>query len=194
MYKRLSVIICVIFMSVTLTGCSSDLKFIFKKEKPSINFYTENLINSYIENPPTEVSVFDVNMYKQQTLTEEQSFDVLKFMNSLKKDYALEKDSVDLSDEKITYKVFITFDNCKYVINVYNEKYISIYPWDGNHSKDYMDISQVPIAYNVYGLCKYFTDNSLNKDEEDITDKRENIEKEQPIKEPNESKEEKEGN
>lgn len=169
MYKKLLAVFCILFITLPLTGCS-DLKFIFQKDKPSINFHTENLTNSYIENPPTEVSVFDINMYKEKKLNDEECFDILKFINSLKKDYAIEENNIDLNENEMAYKVFITFDNIKYVINVYNEKYISVYPWDGTHKKDYIDMSKIPLSYNLYGLCKHFTDNSSSKDNTNETD------------------------
>ena len=43
-------------------------------------------------------------------------------------------------------------------ITIFNEKYISIYNWDGKYEVDYLNITEVPTSYNLYGICKYFTE------------------------------------
>ena len=160
MHKKLTAIILILFITLGLTGCSSDLKFIFKKEKLSYNFYTDQLINSYIKNPPLEVYVFDVNMYKQINLSQDQNFDILKFVNSLKPEYCNPDIKNSIEDKKSIYKVFISFADTKYAINIYDENYISISPWDGSLDKDYVDMKDIPLSLNLYGLCKYYVENN----------------------------------
>ncbi|WP_045516751.1 DUF4883 family protein, partial [Clostridium sporogenes] len=43
----------------------------------------------------------------------------------------------------------------KYIINVYNKQYISVYPFDGNFPMDYIDMNNIPEAYNLYNLCNF---------------------------------------
>lgn len=154
--KKLLTFICTVMIIFTCTGCNS-MKDVFSKEKPSNFFHTNNLISCYIDNSPNLVGIFDVNMHKQKNLNEEESFELLKFINSLRKEFAIEK--IDVFDNKPVYKIFITFNKAKYVINVYDERYISIHPWDSELSMDYLDIKDIPISYNIYGLCKYFLKN-----------------------------------
>ncbi|HID0854230.1 TPA: DUF4883 family protein, partial [Clostridium botulinum] len=59
------------------------------------------------------------------------------------------------SESKPLYKIFFTFEKDKYIINVYNKQYISVYPFDGNFPMDYIDMSNIPEAYNLYNLCNF---------------------------------------
>lgn len=55
------------------------------------------------------------------------------------------------------YKVFVNFSsNDVYVINVYNERYISVQPYDGNYSMDYIDMNNIYPSYNIFNFCKYY--------------------------------------
>ncbi|HID0886129.1 TPA: DUF4883 family protein, partial [Clostridium botulinum] len=58
-------------------------------------------------------------------------------------------------ESKPLYKIFFTFEKDKYIINVYNKQYISVYPFDGNFSMDYIDMNNIPEAYNLYNLCNF---------------------------------------
>ena len=51
--------------------------------------------------------------------------------------------------------MYFTFKNSKYVINIYNDKYAVVFPWDGKYPMDYINMSKVPIAYNLDGICNY---------------------------------------
>ncbi len=154
MYKKILTLIAIILILITTTSCSYDIKNIFKDEKPANSYHTYNLIDCYVDSTPNEVAVFDINLYKQKNLKEEEAFDVLRFINSIKNEYFIDKpDNIDTIP---VYKLFITFENEKYIINVYNERYISIYPWDGEYSMDYIDMAEIPLAFNLYGLCRYF--------------------------------------
>lgn len=102
---------------------------------------------------PKELYTLYMNFYKKKDFSKEDLYTLADFFNSLNNDSFIEKPA-NLPDKPL-YMIFLTFSKNKYVINVYNENYISIYPWDGAYNMDYIDTSKMYKAYNLYGLCKY---------------------------------------
>ena len=93
----------------------------------------------------------DTNFYKELELSKDSITTIKDFVHNLKK-----VNFIDLPKDlpnKPKFKLYLNFDKEKYVINIYTEKYISIYPWDGDYSMDYIDMTGVYLNYNLYGLC-----------------------------------------
>lgn len=151
--KKLLISFLLIISLLNITGCSYITNFLNDK-KPTNFYYTNGLISFYKQDKPQAVKVFYSDLYKERSLDKSNYEDIENFLNELKSELFIEKPS-NLPEVPI-YKIFIEFENIKYVINVYNEKFISIYPWDGKYDMDYVDMTKIPIAYNLYGLCKYF--------------------------------------
>lgn len=148
----------ILIITVTLiisTGCT-NIKLSLNKEKSQINYYSQELISNINKTEPTRISVFYREFFKEFDFPETESKDIISFLNTLDESYFIEKPS-DLP-ESYKYKVYIEFVDKKYAINIFNEKYISIYSWDGKYEVDYVNITEVPTSYNLYGICKYFTE------------------------------------
>ena len=77
------------------------------------------------------------------------------YTNLLAKNITLEKQYKITILETNFYKGSEINKKDKYIINVYNKQYISVYPFDGNFSMDYIDMSNIPEAYNLYNLCNF---------------------------------------
>lgn len=152
-YKKF-IIFFIILQILFLIGCDMNpIKLSINSGKP-FNFYYTNLLSKNIKLGNTmKCVIFDTNLYKEKELPAEENQTIKNFLNELTRDNFIEKPS-DLPQKPI-YKIFFKFDNDKYVINVYNNKYISVYPWDGSYSMDYIDMSSVHTANNIYYLCKY---------------------------------------
>ena len=102
---------------------------------------------------PTELYALYMNFYKKKDFSKEDLTTTSQFFNSLTNASFIAKPAN--LPAKPLYKIFLTFSENKYVINIYDEKYISIYPWDGDFNMDYIDTSKMYKNYNLYGLCKY---------------------------------------
>ncbi len=144
-----SFIIAILFM-----GCNYNLgNVMFNKNKPN-NFYYTNLL---AKNLKLQVSykcvVLDTNLCKEKNLENDNKLIIKNMIKALSKKNFIEKPK-DLPD-KPAYKMFFTFNKDKIVVNIYNEKFISIYPWDGEYAMDYLDMSGIPISLNLYDLCKF---------------------------------------
>lgn len=151
--KYILIIIC-IFFSLDLFGCSYKInKNIFTKAKPNNYYYTDLLMKDLSLEKPTELYALYMNFYKKKDFSVEDLATFTEFFNSLNKDSFTQKPT-GLAPKPM-YKIFLTFSKNKYIINVYNENLISIYPWDGDYSMDYINAGKMYKAYNLYGLCKY---------------------------------------
>lgn len=145
----------VIVIVLSFTGCSLSFSSnSFLNPKKPYNFYYTNLLtrDMKLENSFLGI-VLDTNFYKEQTFTSEQSATAKNFILYLNRNDFISKPK-DLPS-KPPYKIYFTFKTDKYVLEIYNEKYISVYPWDGSYDKDYVDMSNIPTSYNLYYLCKY---------------------------------------
>jgi len=151
--KYILIVIC-IFFSLDLFGCNYKFnKTIFTKNKPNNYYYSSLIMKDLTIEKPTELYALYMNFYKKKNFSVEDLTTFTQFFNSLSKENFIEK-PVNLPIKPI-YKIFLSFSKNKYVINVYNQNFISIYPWDGSYTMDYIDTSKMYKAYNLYGLCKY---------------------------------------
>ncbi|WP_281419381.1 DUF4883 family protein [Clostridium psychrophilum] len=151
--KCILIIIC-IFFSLDLFGCKYDFnKSIYIKNKPNDFYYTNLLMKDLSQEKPVELYTLYMNFYKKKDFSKDNLSTFIQFFNSLNNNSFISKPA-NLPNKPL-YKIFVTFSVNKYVINIYNDKYISIYPWDGNYSMDYIDTSKMYKAYNLFGLCKY---------------------------------------
>lgn len=141
-----------------MSGCSSIKKLLpFQSdEKPSLHYYTDGLIKEVNLSSPKKVSVFYREYFKEFTFPETEVEDISSFIKILSKDNFIDRPE-DLP-EKYKYKVYLTFNEKKYAMTIYDEKYISIYEWDGDYKEDFLNINNIPLSLNIYGICKFFTE------------------------------------
>jgi hypothetical protein len=155
--KYILLLLCA-FLSIGLFGCNYKInKNMFSKNKPNNYHYTSLLMKDLSIEKPKEIYALYMNFYKEKDFSDEDLSTLSDFFNSLNNDNFIEKPA-DLP-EKPLYKIFVSFNENKYIINLYNENFISIYPWDGDYKMDYIDTSKMYKAYNLYGLCKYLIPN-----------------------------------
>ncbi|WP_234121496.1 DUF4883 family protein [Clostridium hydrogenum] len=133
------------------TGCTSiDL---LHKTKPCAFYYTNCLLKSFHTEKNVKASLIDTSYYKNHDLTLDEINQTMDFLNKLSKNNFIKKPT-NLPSKPL-YRMFYSFSNAKYVIDVFNKDYISIYPWDGDFEKDYLNISNIPASCNLYNLCEY---------------------------------------
>jgi hypothetical protein len=151
--------VILILLPVIFVGCTFKIgsytinNFNVTKKKPNNFYYTNNLAKNLTLESSFKINLLDTNFYKEKELSKEDIDTVKKFTKALKKPNFIEKPK-DLP-EKPAYKLFFTFSKEKYVVNVYDEKYLSVQPWDGNYSMDYIDMEGIQPLYNLFGLCNY---------------------------------------
>lgn len=151
-----------IFLCFSLSGCIfQDPKYINFSKKPCDNYYTSSLYKEFLENSNYSVYIFDTNLYKNIQVNDNEKKITENFIESLSdKDFKTDNNST----EKEPYRIKIIFnDGSMFLIKVFNEKEISISPWDGNYKEDFINIENVPLAYNLYDFCNHVHNNPKNK-------------------------------
>ncbi len=152
----LAIVLCLplIFMGCTIKiGSYTINNLTVTKKKPYNFYYTNNLAKNLTLESSIKIDLLDTNFYKEKELSKEDIELVKNFAKALKKQNFIDKPKE--LPEKPAYKLFFTFSKEKFIINVYNEKYISVYPWDGIYPMDYIDMEGIQPIYNIFGLCKY---------------------------------------
>lgn len=148
MLKKVLLFIIILLLIIPLSSCS-----IFTNSKPNNFYYTNLLARDVSTEAKIVITIIDTNYYTQNTFSKDDRLTLTNFIKSLKPNNFISKPSS--LPAKALYKIFITAGQSKYVINVFNEKYISIYPWDGEYDMDYIDMTGIYENYNIYNLCKF---------------------------------------
>ncbi|MCR1971228.1 DUF4883 family protein [Clostridium cochlearium] len=151
--KYFFIILLVLSMGFILMNFSIESLKSNKKDM-ELNYYTNKLVENINSEPDYQCVIVDTNFYREEYLQKENLSIVKNFLNSINKNsYVLyNKKTIP---QKPLYKIFLIFSNEKFVINVYNENYVSIHSWDGYHRMDYIDTSSIPYSYNLYNLCNF---------------------------------------
>lgn len=141
-------------ITILFVGCNYNLSNVnFKKTKPNNFYYSNILAKDLTLESSYKCIMLNTNFYSEKELSKENVDTIKAMLRSFNKNNFISKPA-DLP-EKPSYKIFLTFSKEKFAINVYNEKYICIYPWDGSFPMDYIDMTGVPVSQNLYNLAKY---------------------------------------
>ncbi len=153
--KKVSFFLCTSFIiAILFMGCNYNLgNMIFSKNKPNNFYYTNILAKNLTLEASCKCLVLDTNLYKEKELKDDSISTVKNMLKTLTKNNFIPKPKN--LPEKPLYKIFLTFSKDKLVINVYNEHFVSIYPWDGDYEMDYIDMSSLPKSLNLYNLSSY---------------------------------------
>ncbi|SHJ69511.1 DOmain of unknown function [Hathewaya proteolytica DSM 3090] len=147
------IMLCFIFTC----GCEKAILLNSKKEKPSPKYYSEKLINSF-SSGSCKVRILSTDFYRSVAIDEVYYLTIRKFFKYVpKENFGVKPDFSKISPK---YKMFIDFnDNQRYVINIYNESLITVFPWDGIYDVDCISMQNTYTSYNLFYLCDYITKN-----------------------------------
>lgn len=147
------IVVFFLLISISLTGCSLE-EYIDLKEKPNPFYYTEKLQEEVLSND-INIRILETSFYKEVVLKKENSNLITDFIKALNKNQLINIDNKELP-EKSLYKIYIdSKNNEKFVIEVYGEDLIAIFPWDGYYKKDILKVSDLPTSLKPESLCKY---------------------------------------
>lgn len=152
-YLKLILILMIICL---IPGCTftQNPEYISLKTKPTPYFYTGEIYSKLSKDESFTLKVFDMNVYKYFDINAKSNNIALEFIENLK---STNYDS-QIDDSKAPrYKLIIEFEDSKYIINAYNDKQISIHPWDGTFKEDSISMEGLPDYYNIYKFCEYIT-------------------------------------
>jgi DOmain of unknown function (DUF4883) len=151
--KKFLTLILLIIISFSFTGCNLNTsQYIRPKAKPSANYYTNEIQDKISENLEYTLRIFDMDYYKYYEVDIEEHSILPEFIDSLSD----ENYSVTLeNDLNPKYKLIVEFSDSKYIINLYDNNLISIYPWDGVFKEDVATMDGISDYYNIYKFCEY---------------------------------------
>ena len=155
--KYLKVVILIILIAL-LNGCSyNTAEYIHVKKKPCLDYYSNEIYNKLLNNEDYSLEIFDTNVYKTFSLDDNEKVIIKDFLSSLSNDsYQKYTDITKLEP----YEIKITFHDSKYIIKIFDNETISIFPWDGVYEEDIVNMSSVPQRYNLYEYCEYIKNRS----------------------------------
>lgn len=162
--KKLN-ILSIILLIFFLQGCTfDDPKYLHLSKKSDIALYTK-AIGTKIKNKESfSLKLFDTNLYKDIDISTDENDILDNFITSLTNENVKTE---ELPTDKEPFQIRITFnDGSKYIIKVFDDKLISVNPWDGNYKEDIISMEGVPIHYNLYDFCKH-----IQKESNSIKDK-----------------------
>lgn len=142
-------------IGIIFYGCSTGApNFPSSGKKPSNSHYTNLLVKAINTDASCSVKIYETNLHKEKDLTKDGIESLRNFFKLLSSSNFIKAPS-DIP-QKPQYKIFVSIGCEKHVINVYSEKVISIYPWDGSYEMDFIDMSGIYTSYNLHGLCRHF--------------------------------------
>ncbi|MFA9397775.1 MAG: DUF4883 family protein [Clostridiaceae bacterium] len=146
--KKILLIVCFVFMFF-ISSCS----YVRTKTKPEYDYYTISIKdNIKLEQP--KIKILDTNYYKNEYLDQDSMNKVLDFLNALSENNYVDKDLI--KDKKPVFRLYMEFSEDSYVINIYDENYISIFPNDGDYDEDYISMNKIYKSLNLFYLCKNY--------------------------------------
>ena len=142
----------IFFITIAFT-----FKFLFSTYRINIENKSEILysFNSLDENT-LSIKILETKFNAQRTIKN----DDLNILKSMLKGI---DDSTRISDPNILtqslFKIYINDDKKKYVIDLYGDDILSIYPWDGTTEKEFISAKKLPNSLNPESICNYIFKN-----------------------------------
>lgn len=153
----------ILIFPILVMGCNKNISI--KNPityKPSLNFYTENLIKTLKSNKNFEISIFYPKTGKNKSIPQEyiQKFNL--FIESLKSNYFIDPNTINLNTKNPEYRLTIFInDKESFVINILNNNFLTIHPWDGLFEADLIDISKLQDGINLYNIVDFLIKNNI---------------------------------
>ena len=141
MKKITKIFLITLCFSLLLISCSKIN--IPSKEKPSLNYHTKNL-SELVSKNNIKIRLLDMNIYSEVIVDNEDVRIIDDLLKSLKD-----------SNFKPLYKIFIDLNSEKYVIDIYGDDLITLYPWDSDVRKDYLSLKDIPNSFKLEPFCQY---------------------------------------
>lgn len=150
--KKLTLILFII-ISLLISSCNSKDVIDKINKKPNNYYYTNKLMENIKLNKINKCIAFEMNYYKELEIDTDNFNKICTFFNKVNtSNFISPPDNIP---SKPKYMIFFTCGNEKFIANIYNEKYISVYPWDGSFEMDFIDISSISNSNNIYELCNF---------------------------------------
>lgn len=168
MFKKLKLLLIFLILPIFIISCSrnfsENIKSPLRISKPSLNFYTENLIRAIKNSKNVQVSIFYSKTGKNKIIPNDYMEKFNLFMDSIKPSYFVNANTAALNLRDPEYRLTIFIENkSSFIINIFSDKFITIHPWDGSYKPDIIDISYLHEGINIYNIVDFIIKNNTEK-------------------------------
>ncbi|MBU5454413.1 DUF4883 family protein [Caproiciproducens sp. MSJ-32] len=151
--KKFVCYIIILIIPLFFISCNiNSAQYSKTKSKPTPDYYTNEIYKKILNNEEYKLKVFDMDFYVSYDVNKEEHSILPEFFDAI--DTENFKTDIDLPSSP-KYKLIVEFSDFKYIINIYDEELISVYPWDGIYKEDILTMKNVPDYYNLYKFCEY---------------------------------------
>jgi len=141
-----------IILLFSLQSCSiNDPKYIHFGTKESPDFYINEINSRILNSEDYSLEIFNTNLYKKIKIDDTEKVVIENFINSLANANYIDNEKPSTQE---VYQMRITFNDEKYIINIYNESMVTVFPWDGIYDEDIINMVNVPERYNLLDFCE----------------------------------------
>ncbi len=160
MFKKIKLLMVLFLFPMLVMSCNKtfveNIKAPLRITKPSANFYTNHLIRSIKNSNDLHISIFYNKTGKNKTFSDKNVEKFKEFIEHIKPVNFLDenKNLINLKEPEYRITICINQKN-SFIINVFNNSYLTIHPWDGVYSPDVLDISNFHEGINLYNLCDF---------------------------------------
>lgn len=148
--KHIKLIIIILFLFL-LQGCSfKDPKYIHFEEKEIPNFYINEISSKLLNGEDFSMEIFNTNLYKRIKIDDSEKIVIDNFINALTEANYLDNEKPITRE---SYEMRLIFKDEKYIIKVYSENIVTVFPWDGIYEEDLINMINIPQRYNLMDFC-----------------------------------------
>ena len=156
-----TIIFFLILLSITIESCNINHPgYLHFKKKPNIHYYSDNINSNILSNKNYTVYIFNTNFFKKISIEEDDKEILHKFFYYLNNESYKPPQNIELKEK---YQIRLEFEDEKYIINIYDNTLVSVFPWDGIFEKDIIFMDNIPLKYNLYDFCIYIEKKDLLK-------------------------------
>lgn len=168
MFKKIKIFLILLILSFSVISCSkpsfNTISSSLRISKPSLDYYTKYLKHSISKkNNTTHLSIFYTKTGKNKSIPLDYVDKFTVFINSIKSNHFLDTNQITLELKDPEYKITVFINNNPaFIINIFNDKYINIHPWDGIYNPDFIDISSLQTRTNIYNIVDFIIKNNID--------------------------------
>ena len=151
--KKIISIFLLVFIGIFFTSCST-YEYINYSKKPNTTYYLDKMKGE--SKKINSIRVIESNFFKEIEVNKKNYNLISDMLGEISEQNLLEK--YELSDNPL-YRIYIDISTDKFVIDIYGDDVISIYPWDGNYEKEIYNIKDLPLSLKAESIAKYLFEN-----------------------------------
>lgn len=154
----------IIFFSITLLGCkANNPKYIHFEKKPKLNYYTCEIGKLLLSKNDYSLELYNTNLCTSTTLNNDDKKILINFINSAKNENYISEEELEKISDEISYELKVKFESGEiFIIKIFSPSLVSINPWDGIFSEDYIKTDTLPTKYNPYNFCTFIENRQKN--------------------------------